>query len=102
MFESLGFSGMAYKKKRDDPSSKGLPWGVIGLLAYAGFLMIYARTGFDKRGCCHFCECRGKVVDRFPPSRLESILRQIGQILLVIVLREGIHSFASIGGYLRE
>ena len=54
------------EKKMDDSSSKGLPWRVIGLLVYARLLMVHARAGFDKSGRCHFCGCRGRVVDRFP------------------------------------
>jgi hypothetical protein len=50
----------------DDLSSKGLPSRVIGLLVYAYFLMVYARAGFDSSKRCHFCGCKGQVVDRFP------------------------------------
>jgi hypothetical protein len=54
------------EKKMDDPSSKGLPSRVIGLLVYAHFLMVYARAWFDRSRRCHFCGCKGRVVDRFP------------------------------------
>ena len=53
------------EKKMDDPSSKGLPWRVIGLLDDGHLLRVDARAGFDRRGRCHFCGCRGRVVDRF-------------------------------------
>jgi hypothetical protein len=54
------------EKKMDDPSSKGLPSSVIGLLVDTHFFMVYARGGFDRSRRCHFCGCRGRVVDRFP------------------------------------
>jgi hypothetical protein len=50
----------------DDPSSKGLAWCAIGFLVYAYFLTVHARARFDKSRRCHFCGCRGRVVDRFP------------------------------------
>jgi hypothetical protein len=49
-----------------DPSSKGLPLSVIGLLVYVHFLMVRARAWFDRSRRCHFCGCKGRVVDRFP------------------------------------
>jgi len=54
------------EKKMADRSSKGLPLGVIGILVYARFLIVHARAWFDRSGRCHFCGCRGRVVDRFP------------------------------------
>jgi len=54
------------EKKMDDLSSKGLTWCVIGLLVYAHFLMIRARAWFDSERRCHFCGCKGQVVDGFP------------------------------------
>ena len=53
-------------KKMDDPSSRGLPWWVIRLLISVRVLMVQARAWFDQSGRCHFCGCRGRVVDRFP------------------------------------
>jgi hypothetical protein len=53
-------------KKMDDPSSKGLPLGFIKLLSNAPVLMVPGGAGFDRSGRCHFCGCRGRVVDRFP------------------------------------
>jgi len=53
-------------KKMDDPSSKGLPGWVIGLLVYSCLLIVGARAGFDRSRRCHFCGCKGRVVDRFP------------------------------------
>jgi len=53
-------------KKMDDLSSKGLTSRVIGFLVYAHFLMVYARAWFDSERRCHFCGCKGKVVDGFP------------------------------------
>ena len=47
------------EKKMDDPTSKGLSVRVIRLLEDG-------RTGFDRSRRCHFCGCRGRVVDRFP------------------------------------
>jgi len=54
------------EKKMDDPSSRGLPLWVIGLLVYSRFLIVDARAWFDRSGRCHFCGCKGQVVDRFP------------------------------------
>ena len=54
------------EKKMDDLSSKRLPTRVIGFLVYAHLLMIYARAWFDRVGRCHFCGCKGRIVDRFP------------------------------------
>ena len=54
------------KKKMDDPSSRGWVGYAIRLLVYAHFLMVYARAGFDRSRRCHFCGCKGRVVDRFP------------------------------------
>ncbi len=53
------------EKKMDDPSSKVLPSWVIGLLVYSRFLIVHARAWFDSGGRCHFCGCKGRVVDRF-------------------------------------
>jgi hypothetical protein len=54
------------EKKMDDPSSKGLAWWAIGFIVYAYFLTVHARALFDKSRRCHFCGCKGRVVDRFP------------------------------------
>lgn len=54
------------EKKMDDPPSKELPSQVIGLLVYARFLMAYARAWFDRSRRCHFCGCKGRIVNRFP------------------------------------
>ena len=54
------------EKKMDDLSSKRLPPRVIGFLVYAHLLMIYARAGFASSRRCHFCGCKGRIVDRFP------------------------------------
>jgi len=54
------------KKKMDDPSSKELAGRAIGLLVYACLVLARARGGFDRSMRCHFCGCKGQVVDRFP------------------------------------
>jgi len=56
---------MKNEKKMADPSSQGIPWGVIKLLIASHVLMVQARAWFDRSGRCHFCGCRGRVVDRF-------------------------------------
>ena len=57
--------GKKNEKKMDDPSSKGLPAWVIRLLICTRVLMVHARAWFDRSGRCHFCGCKGRVVDRF-------------------------------------
>ena len=61
------------EKKMDDPSSRGLPLRVIGLLeesslrpVYAHFVTVRDEPVFDSSRRCHFCGCKGQVVDRFP------------------------------------
>jgi hypothetical protein len=54
------------EKKMDDPSSRGLPSWVIKLLICTRVLMVQGRAGFDGSRRCHFCGCRGVVVDSFP------------------------------------
>jgi hypothetical protein len=54
------------EKKMDDPSSKELTGCAIGLLVYAHVLTVYLRAWFDRSRRCHFCGCKGRVVDRFP------------------------------------
>ena len=54
------------EKKMDDPTSKGIAGCAIGLFNYARFLIVQARAWFDSRRWCHFCGCKGQVVDRFP------------------------------------
>jgi hypothetical protein len=58
--------GEKNEKKMADLSSKELPGRVIGLLNDADVPRRDARAGFDKSRRCHFCGCRGRVVDRFP------------------------------------
>jgi hypothetical protein len=50
----------------DDPSSRGLAGCATGLLVYACLVLARARAGFDSSKRCHFCGCKGRVVDRFP------------------------------------
>ena len=54
------------EKKMDDPSSKRWTGCAIGVLISAYFLTVRAREWFDRSRRCHFCGCRGRVVDRFP------------------------------------
>ena len=54
------------EKKMDDPSSRGLAGCAIGLLVYACLVLARARAGLDSGIRCHFCGCKGQVVDRFP------------------------------------
>ena len=54
------------EKKMDDLSSRGLAKRAIGLLVYAYLVLARARAGFDSSKRCHFCGCKGQVVDRFP------------------------------------
>jgi hypothetical protein len=54
------------EKKMDDPSSRGLTGRAIGPLVYACLVLARARVGLDSSRRCHFCGCRGRVVDRFP------------------------------------
>ncbi len=54
------------EKKMDDPSSRGLAGCAIGLLVFACLVLARARVGFDRSRRCHFCGCKGQVVDRFP------------------------------------
>jgi len=61
------------EKKMDDPSSRGLAGCAIGLLEESSLRLVYAclvlaraRAEFDRSRRCHFCGCKGQVVDRFP------------------------------------
>ena len=54
------------EKKMDDPSSQGLSLGFIKLLSGGPVLLVPGGAGLERRGWCHFCGCRGRVVDRFP------------------------------------
>ena len=54
------------EKKMDDLSSQGLSLRFIKLLSGAPVLLVPGGTGFDHQRRCHFCGCKGRVVDRFP------------------------------------
>jgi len=53
-------------KKMDDRSSKRLPSCATDLVVNVRVVRVDVRAGFDRRRRCHFCGCRGRVVDRFP------------------------------------
>jgi hypothetical protein len=53
-------------KKMDDPSSRGWAGWAIGLLIYIHLVTVHVRAWVDRSGRCHFCGCKGRIVDRFP------------------------------------
>jgi len=56
----------SHGKKMDDATSRGVPGCAIGFLVDARLLIVPARVWFDESKRCHFCGCKGQVVDQFP------------------------------------
>lgn len=54
------------KKNMDDTPSTPLPWWCMSWLLCIQILIVHARAWFDRTSCCHFCGCKGVIVDKFP------------------------------------